>query len=252
MLPRSEIAPLLKKAVDRMENLTSTLENGFKRCGLFPFNADSVNYSSLTSGSCKESSIMAPNFSQNDTLNAVQTLYQFESYLSQQQLKCFMQSQTGNWTGPVEDTGLFTVWKRMRDDTAGKSGETSSILETENICQLSEDEEPPFMGFPEAEIDVQGRIRDSENSVAHTLMDILNTSFPKPKKVQDSKPKKHKIHPPSVATGKAYEEYIEKIEKQKKEDELKKQKKKIERLLKKAAKEESVTKKRLDKIRIKV
>lgn len=50
-----------------------------------------------------------------------------------------------------------------------------------------------------------------------------------------------------MATGKAYEEFIEKIEKHKKEEEMAKQRKKLEKQLKKAEKEKDALKKKFDK-----
>ncbi|XP_055634693.1 uncharacterized protein LOC129774767 isoform X2 [Toxorhynchites rutilus septentrionalis] len=47
ILPRKEIASLLKQAVDRMTNLQSTLVNCFRQCGLYPLDPDAVNYSGL-------------------------------------------------------------------------------------------------------------------------------------------------------------------------------------------------------------
>ena len=41
-----QFAPVLKKAIDCM-NLKKILPNGFKKCGLFPFNADAVDYSKV-------------------------------------------------------------------------------------------------------------------------------------------------------------------------------------------------------------
>lgn len=81
----------------------------------------------------------------------------------------------------------------------------------------------------------------------HTTVDVLSEAFPKPHATPSTKPKKTKIRPPAVATGKAYEEFIEKIEKQKKEEEMAKQRKKLEKQLRKAEKEKDALKKKFDK-----
>ncbi|KXJ82670.1 hypothetical protein RP20_CCG012198 [Aedes albopictus] len=81
----------------------------------------------------------------------------------------------------------------------------------------------------------------------HTTVDVLSEAFPKPHVTPTTKPKKTKIRPPAVATGKAYEEFIEKIEKQKREEEMAKQRKKLEKQLKKAEKEKDAFKKKFDK-----
>lgn len=164
-LPKCEIAPLLKKAVDKMDNLTSTLVNGFKRCGLFPFDPESVNYSSLTS---ENSAVPEPSpveveslVTQSDGGIRESTMEYFESYLSPQQMKCFKDNlKMRNWTGPTEDTGLFAVWKRMRDNNCGSSD--NAIIEAAG--HLSEEEEPLFLGFPEAAhtldmVDYQGKTK---------------------------------------------------------------------------------------------
>ena len=38
-LKREKFAPVLKKALDSMENLSTIIQKGFKTCGLFPFDA---------------------------------------------------------------------------------------------------------------------------------------------------------------------------------------------------------------------
>lgn len=151
LLPKSEIAPLLKQAVDKMENLATTLANGFRRCGLYPFNSDSVNYSSLTSGKPDEpmgdsrSSPMRVAEPETDNINHIGCLEQLESFLSPQQLQCFkQQTDMENWTGPIEDTGLYLVWNKM----GGERG--TALVSGAEVDPLDSDGEvPPFFGFPE-------------------------------------------------------------------------------------------------------
>lgn len=44
-LPKHEIAPLLKKAVDNIK-----IMNGFRKCGIVPWNPNAVNYGILLKG----------------------------------------------------------------------------------------------------------------------------------------------------------------------------------------------------------
>ncbi|XP_021695977.1 uncharacterized protein LOC110675391 [Aedes aegypti] len=236
-----------------MEHLKSTLANGFKRCGLYPFDPNSVDYSSLTSGNivATDPSPPLPKLPPSAKTDSLQesAIDQLESYLSPPQLKCFKQNlTTRNWTGPIEDTSLFAVWKRMRNNTNALEN-PESVVETVTTAQLSEDEEPQFLGFPDSQAnDADVKDQNCRNKLKNTqtTTDVLTEAFPKPRATQIFKPKKNKIRPPAVATGKAYKEFIEKVEKQKQEEELTKKKKKIEKQLKKAEKEKNVLKKKFD------
>lgn len=49
-LPKHQIAPLLKKAVDDIKEMESVLKNGFRKCGIIPWDPNAVNYGMLLKG----------------------------------------------------------------------------------------------------------------------------------------------------------------------------------------------------------
>ncbi|KXJ70432.1 hypothetical protein RP20_CCG023638 [Aedes albopictus] len=118
-LPKHEIAPLLKKAVDDIKEMESVLKNGFRKCGIIPWDPNAVNYGMLLKG-------QKPNGEGNETVEqdenesheiteAQRCLQYLESRLKVGQLKMFEKHQSEvTWPGPVSDTNLFYVWQEMK------------------------------------------------------------------------------------------------------------------------------------------
>lgn len=144
-IAKHEFTPLLKKAVDDMENLKNTLTNGFRKCGLVPWDPNAVNYAMLP-----EVHNADPEAASNGTDNSsdpedaqVALLSSLEDYLKVGQLKLFMEHQAAAvWPGPAEDTNLFYVWQQIKKNHVFRSSnETSSELVD------------AFQGFDEASLE---------------------------------------------------------------------------------------------------
>ncbi|XP_062705627.1 tigger transposable element-derived protein 1-like isoform X2 [Aedes albopictus] len=247
-LPRSEIAPLLHKAVKQMWNLESTLINGFRRCGLHPWNAEAVDYSSLlqppkhgeTSQECREN-VHAPENPQT-VASPGNLLIDIQNYMTQQQVDVFNRSiSSGKWLGTTEEIALFEVWQKI------KYGQNNSVLTPTVDCPVqarmrsSLDAEPPFEGWiegpssPIQEMPLDLSFRSIELSVERQV-DVLGEIFCIPNIEQrvSQRPRK-KPQPPSVATSEAYDKYLENIENIKtaalKEKEMKKTQRQAKRKL---------------------
>lgn len=127
---KHEFTPLLKKAVDDMVNLKTTLRNAFRKCGLVPWDPNAVNYA-------MQPQLQNPDHeaTRNDAENLEDTqdphttlLSGLEDYLKVGQLKLFMEHQAAVvWPGPVEDTNLFYTWQQINTKhECHKSKETST------------------------------------------------------------------------------------------------------------------------------
>lgn len=271
VLPRCEIAPLLQKAIDKMSNLSPTLTNGFRRAGLYPFDVDAVDFMSLVSANNDAqtthggTSSMAHNLT-HDFEHAEGNRQQFheklESYLTNGQLETFRANLIAErWTGPIEDHNLFLVWKKAairngaEDETATTNPEEfNDSLESEPEFKGFENDSVEFscpsQGAPNASIVVDAISKDDILNRSQTeskeVDEVLESSFKRPtpkRSIQNS----GKVHPPSVATSKAYEEYVQKIETVKKNDENERQKKKDERTRKRKLKESEALRKKFDR-----
>ncbi|XP_062716631.1 uncharacterized protein LOC109402167 [Aedes albopictus] len=153
-IKRHEFAPLIKQAVDDVHDITGNLINGFRKCGLCPWNPDAVQYDMLLNKENQNQSGINTTgsdaiFNSTDatpTHNAVTILEGLESHLTLRQLKNFEQNQNKiKWMGHVENTNLFYVWQRAKRDVAYEKRfhpNTTSSSEDNSFC-----------GFQELELD---------------------------------------------------------------------------------------------------
>ena len=90
---------------------------GFRACGLYPLDANAVDYSKICN---KEPIIIDTNTTEHK---------QFSNYLEKEiepdKLKEFKRQQSTIWTGNMEDTSLFKVWYKVSllgNNIAAQSG----------------------------------------------------------------------------------------------------------------------------------
>ncbi|XP_055551042.1 uncharacterized protein LOC129733298 [Wyeomyia smithii] len=116
MISRANFAPLLEKAIDSLENKDTTLTNGFRKCGLYPFDADAIDYKSfpkpLENPSAAPATSSAKIGSEEDLSDANDApipenrgfLESLNSRLSSEKLDAFRANRNNLvWSGPVED-----------------------------------------------------------------------------------------------------------------------------------------------------
>lgn len=106
-------APLVKRTFDSMD-INRFLQNGFKKCGLYPFDFDAVDFTKVFN------SIQATN---NSTTTRIEpssaevkdehSLKVLESLLSKDQLEAFKLNTDPVWSGILKDEGLFEIWYRL-------------------------------------------------------------------------------------------------------------------------------------------
>lgn len=155
-LPCSEIAPLLHKAVEKMDNLKSVLSNGFRRCGIHPWDANAVNCSVLLhplnpveanqENSENDSVPSAP----QTTAGQENLLTGIQNYMTQQQIDVFNRSIfSGKWFGTREEISLFEVWQKIIYGQISLPLASMSGFPVQIPVRSSLDAEPPFEGLTE-------------------------------------------------------------------------------------------------------
>ncbi|XP_055528078.1 uncharacterized protein LOC129720616 [Wyeomyia smithii] len=132
MISRANFAPLLEKAIDSLENKDTTLTNGFRKCGLYPFDADAIDYKSFPKPLEKPSTAPATSSakigSEEDLSDANDAsipenrgfLESLNSRLSSEKLYAFRANRNNLvWSGPVEDVSLFYLWRNAVNESEG-------------------------------------------------------------------------------------------------------------------------------------
>ena len=117
-LKRENFAPLLQITLDK--TLTSGMfVNGFRKCGIYPFDADSVDYSRLLRNVQPEEKFQNP-----ETIKHINFI---ENKLGPK-LQQFQNCQKGLWNGNIEDKALYEFWRSLREDV--NSENTGAETET--------------------------------------------------------------------------------------------------------------------------
>lgn len=109
-LQKCQVSPLLKKTFDSMD-LKNILSNGFKKCGLLPFDIDAIDFSKVVRKFEKNDESVEINT--EDFLQNKNKLKLFESFLTIKQIQAFKQNQSSIWNGPKEDESLFKIWFQL-------------------------------------------------------------------------------------------------------------------------------------------
>lgn len=131
MITRPDFAPLLEKTLANMAGKTDALINGFRKCGLFPFTPNAIDYKSLPVPKSAPTALVeniqrgsehidnSP--SKESPSECPSTFLQMlNSKLSVSQKVLFEEHRNKLvWSGDLEDTSLFTLWRNLMDEVAG-------------------------------------------------------------------------------------------------------------------------------------
>lgn len=120
-LKKENFAPLLNKALQSMKSLKDMITYGFKASGLYPFNADAVNFNIFNENkraSENNSMVQGENAELKPDVNEYKkNLEFFEKYLSINVLKDFKDSERdGIYIGTEQNRGLFEYWIYLKNN----------------------------------------------------------------------------------------------------------------------------------------
>lgn len=127
---REVFAPILETTFKKMEKIPDIIKNGFRTCGLVPFNADNIRYS-------KYFKTVGDNTStenvQQQAVDDISVLKCLESKIAEDTLAMF-QSSGENWDGPIEDKSLFFVWRNIRSRVK-QGGTPTTLIQNNQVAQ---------------------------------------------------------------------------------------------------------------------
>lgn len=102
-LKKHDFAPLLKSTLEKLT--PTTIQNGFKKCGLSPWNPSQVKV--------KEDHTPLASACNKNIQEEKKFLVTLEKKIGKGKLTTFHQNE-GNWKGPVEDHSLYNLWKQLK------------------------------------------------------------------------------------------------------------------------------------------
>ncbi|XP_018369512.1 PREDICTED: tigger transposable element-derived protein 1-like [Trachymyrmex cornetzi] len=106
-LRRGDFGSILKIAIEHVK-LPSVMSNGFRKCGLFPFSADALQYNQLLQKKKHDTIITVPE------QNVENNLLFIESNIDKDLLGKFRcANETGIYNDNLENLGLFLFWQKI-------------------------------------------------------------------------------------------------------------------------------------------
>lgn len=125
---KANFGGLIKRAFDNFRSASECLRRGFDLCGLYPWNADAIDYGRLitnVSKNCEPEKVSTeppPKYEYNqepENLYKEQLGY-IEAGLESDQVERFTNNRyEEHWFGPIEELALFNFWKRFKDMSEG-------------------------------------------------------------------------------------------------------------------------------------
>lgn len=191
LLRRRDFAPLLNAALT--DRVTPTvLENGFRKCGLYPWNPNVVD--NMFPNSDTDPGMTprkAKSTSQTETRNNENHLTFIESFIEKNTLEEFRRQSPEDWTGPLWDKSLFDVWKKINQSLNSntcsnqienlineaeiifeESNVNIKIIDIDNMTEKSSTENDNRSNT-EADANLQPEITDENNSSNHDSIKCL-------------------------------------------------------------------------------
>ncbi|XP_066593595.1 uncharacterized protein [Prorops nasuta] len=116
-LTKVYFAKVLKNALESLDT-KRILQNGFRRCRLYPFSENAINYVKLIQ---RKESNTATNLSENVTKEISPStadksyLSVIESYINASVLEQFKSNLESTWIGSVEYQELFNFWRQFKN-----------------------------------------------------------------------------------------------------------------------------------------
>jgi hypothetical protein len=114
-LSREQFAPILETTLNKMRRFPDVVKNGFRTCGLVPFNVENIRflkYFKISQQNTHTKDIQ--DIQHQPEYNVPEAVFRLlESEIDEGTL-LMLESSDESWKGPVEDKNLFLVWKRIK------------------------------------------------------------------------------------------------------------------------------------------
>lgn len=144
-----------------------TIKNGFRKCGLYPFNKNSVDYSKCLLNRNIQNSLKSSNTS---LVQSQIILAKVEEIIDNNELIKFKQTFNRNeeWTGNLEFKALYALWKVLKEKTIPEHivAENSSPFTSRRVSQEDQSDELNSLQDPIESSCEPNLLRDiSENNI---------------------------------------------------------------------------------------
>ena len=110
-IQKYQFAPVLDETPSIVNN-EKLLKQGFKKCGLYPFDVEAINYTKVfqrqTSSGAEEPTVESENI--ENTANPLKVL---ESLISPDKLHGFRLNEGSAWRGLTRDSSLYEIWFKL-------------------------------------------------------------------------------------------------------------------------------------------
>ncbi|KAJ8966905.1 hypothetical protein NQ314_003239 [Rhamnusium bicolor] len=108
---KSTFPILLENAIQRIS--TDTVKNGFRKCGLYPFNVEAIDFTKCMQDTSRILGENNKEVIKPTEFNISHFLY-FESVIPSIKRKEFREAEMGEWVGEESSKELFDVWKKLK------------------------------------------------------------------------------------------------------------------------------------------
>lgn len=250
-LTKYNFAILLKQVLDKTMK-PETIINGFRRCGLCPFNPDAVDFTKvdvLNSTTCALQNSLPDTESTSHTISESchtkeNCLQFFETFINPCLLQEFVQTYntfTPVWKGEDSAHDLYVAWKKAKDFVSKNNIATTTVVAIDVICTPTKTPSAPTTNNEESTFldATPGPSRalnaPSSASTQEKLAKVLSpgsngSDVPSPFKKnlfwpgtpEKTKRIKRKVKLPAVVTSKEWQEYEKTRKEKKKQEDLKK------------------------------
>lgn len=129
----------LLAAVFRDKATPDVIKNGFRKCGIYPFDPNAVDYARCMSSENRkcppavmtEESVKPAEFK-------IEHILLFESLMKAGRAEQFREAEKTGWEGPLEAKELFDVWKKIRNKCIVTEQRSDRIIATEVTSEVAE------------------------------------------------------------------------------------------------------------------
>ncbi|CAK1583497.1 unnamed protein product [Parnassius mnemosyne] len=142
VVTRAQFAPLLKSSLNAATN--EVISNGFRKCGLFPFDADAIDYTKCMSDPSRHDVVDKP------AELGIEHLLYFESLMSRKRVAEFRAMKEGQpWVGEESAKELYDVWCKvyktvtLSETLQGMEKTSNSTVHHLNNAELRNSETDP-------------------------------------------------------------------------------------------------------------
>lgn len=131
-IKKYQFAPMIKKTLENLE-VKKLLQSGFVKCGLYPFNADAIDFTKVFQSNIKQLELEELEDKSSEK-NDKERLKIFESFLTDEKIQTFRMNENSEWKGETKEESLFQIWYNLSNsnveivDTINNSAQFNDSL----------------------------------------------------------------------------------------------------------------------------